>query len=232
MFEKRKSRMFARYDKMAKTFTRIGKEIAIAVKAGGPDPDSNPRLRTAIQNAKINNMPKDKVENAIKKASGKDASDLSEVNYEGYGPHGVAIYVETATDNPTRTVANVRSHFKKGGGQMANSGALEFIFQRKGVFKIDLEGKDPEELEMQFIEFGAEDIEIDENTMIAYCSFEDFAGMQNELENNNIEINHAELERIPNNSVDLNEEQMEELMKLIDRLEEDEDVQNVFHNIG
>jgi len=232
MFEKRKHRMFARFDKMAKAFTRIGKEIAIAVKQGGPDPDANPRLRAAIRNAKINNMPKDRVEAAIKKASGKDAADLSEIIYEGYGPHGVAVLVETATDNTKRTVANVRAHFGKGGGQLGNSGSVAFMFDRKGVFKKEIGDSDPEELEMEFIEYGADDIEIDEDTLIAYTSFEGFVDMQNALEENNVDVSHAELEYIPQTTIDLSEEQMEDLMKLIERLEEDDDVQNVFHNIG
>lgn len=232
MFEKRKHRMFARFDKMAKAFTRIGKEIAIAVKQGGPDPDGNPRLRAAIRNAKINNMPKDRVEAAIKKASGKDATDLSELIYEGYGPHGVAILVETATDNPNRTVANVRAHFGKGGGQLGNSGSVAFMFDRKGVFKKEIGDEDPEELEMQFIEYGAEDIEIEDGTLTAYTSFEGFVDMQNALEENNVDVNHAELEYIPQTTVELDDEQMEELGKLLLRLEEDDDVQNVFHNIG
>ncbi|GAB5466917.1 MAG: YebC/PmpR family DNA-binding transcriptional regulator [Candidatus Kapaibacteriales bacterium] len=232
MFEKRKHRMFARFDKMAKAFTRIGKEISIAVKLGGPDPDGNPRLRAAIRNAKINNMPKDRVEAAIKKASGKDAADLNEITYEGYGPHGIAILVETATDNPNRTVANVRSHFGKGGGQLGNAGSVAFMFDRKGVFKKEVGDADPEELEMQFIEFGADDIEIEDGVLTAYTSFEGYAQMQAALEENNIEVTHAELEQIPQTTVELNDEQMEDLDKLLARLEEDDDVQSVFHNIG
>jgi YebC/PmpR family DNA-binding regulatory protein len=232
MFEKRKHRMFARYDKMAKAFTRIGKEIAIAVKQGGPDPDGNPRLRSAIRNAKINNMPKDRVEAAIKKASGKDAADLNEIVYEGYGPHGVAILVETATDNPNRTVANVRATFGKGGGQLGNSGSVAFMFDRKGVFKKDVGEDDPEELEMQFIELGAEDIDIDDGVLTAITSFEGYSDMQHALEDQNVDVTHAELEYLPQTTVELSEEQMDELMKLIEKLEEDDDVQNVFHNIG
>ena len=232
IFEKRKTKMFARFDRMSKMFTRIGKEIAIAVKIGGPDPAGNPRLRAAINNAKANNMPKDRVEAAIKRASSKEADNLQEAVYEGYGPHGVAIVVETATDNPTRTVANVRSHFNKGNGSMATAGALEFIFQRRGVFIIAAVGKDIEELEMLLIECGAEDIEQDDDKMIAYTSFEDFVHMQRNLEEKNVEVETAELRRIPTNTVSLTDEQMDEVAKLIDRLEEDDDVQNVFHNIA
>ncbi len=234
IFEKRKHKMFARYDKMAKTFTRIGKEIAIAVKTGGTDPNNNSRLRAAMQNAKANNMPKDRVEAAVKRASGKDALDLSEVVYEGYGPHGVAIVVETATDNPTRTVANVRSYFNKYNGSMATAGALEFMFQRRGVFTIGIQGKAMDELEMDLIDAGAEDIEVDEEeqTVRALTEFESFAKMQKVLEEKGLDVRSAEIQRIPNNSVALTEEQMDDVAKLIDRIEEDEDVQNVFHNIA
>lgn len=234
IFEKRKHKMFARFDRMAKAFTRIGKEIAIAVKLGGSDPNGNPRLRAAIQNAKAANMPKDRVEGAIKRAMGKDAADLSEIVYEGYGPHGVAIVVETATDNPTRTVANVRSYFNKLNGSLATAGALEFVFQRRGVFKISLEGKSADDLELELIDAGAEDIEIDadDNIMIAYTDFNNFVHLQRALEQKNIETISAEMQRIPTNTVTLTEEQMDEVGKLIDRIEEDEDVQNVFHNIA
>ena len=234
IFEKRKHKMFARYDKMAKAFTRIGKEIAIAVKAGGIDPNNNPRLRAAMQNAKANNMPKDRVEAAIKRASGKDALDLVEAVYEGYGPHGVAIVVETATDNPTRTVANVRSYFNKYNGSMATAGALEFMFQRRGVFKIGIAGKAMDDLEMDLIDAGAEDIDVDEEEQIAiaYTEFESFAKMQKVLEEKGLDVRSAEIQRIPNNTVSLSDDQMDEVAKLIDRIEEDEDVQNVFHNIA
>ncbi|TAE28716.1 MAG: YebC/PmpR family DNA-binding transcriptional regulator [Candidatus Kapaibacterium sp.] len=234
IFEKRKHKMFARYDKMAKTFTRIGKEIAIAVKTGGTDPNNNSRLRAAMQNAKANNMPKDRVEAAVKRASGKDALELSEVVYEGYGPHGVALVVETATDNPTRTVANVRSYFNKYNGSMATAGALEFMFQRRGVFAIGIQGKAMDELEMDLIDAGAEDIEVDEEEQIvrAFTEFESFAKMQKVLEEKSLDVRSAEIQRIPNNSVSLTDEQMDDVAKLIDRIEEDEDVQNVFHNIA
>lgn len=226
--------MFARYDRMAKAFTRIGKEIAIAVKLGGSDPHGNPRLRAAIQNAKSANMPKDRVDAAIKRAAGKDAADLHEVLYEGYGPYGVAIAIETATDNPTRTVANIRSYFNKHDGSLATSGALEFLFQRRGVFKVSLEGRNADDLEMELIDAGAEDIEVDteENVMTAYTDFNNFVHMQRALEEKKIEALTAEMQRLPLNTVSLTEEQMDEIMKLVDRIEEDDDVQNVFHNIA
>ncbi|MFN8366216.1 MAG: YebC/PmpR family DNA-binding transcriptional regulator [Candidatus Kapaibacterium sp.] len=234
IFEKRKHKMFARYDRMAKAFTRIGKEIAIAVKLGGSDPDGNPRLRAAIQNAKAANMPKDRVENAIKRAAGKDAVDLQEIVYEGYGQHGVAIVIETATDNPTRTVANVRSYFNKYGGSLATSGSLEFMFQRRGVFKMPTTGKSIDDLEMEMIDAGAEDVEVDteDGVMIAYTDFNNFVHFQRALEERNVEVASAEMQRIPLNTVSLTDEQMEELSKLIDKIEEDDDVQNVFHNIA
>lgn len=234
IFEKRKHKMFARYDRMAKAFTRIGKEIAIAVKLGGSDPDGNPRLRAAIQNAKAANMPKDRVENAIKRAAGKDAVDLQEIVYEGYGQHGVAIVIETATDNPTRTVANVRSYFNKYGGSLATSGSLEFMFQRRGVFKMPTAGKSIDDLEMEMIDAGAEDVEVDteDGVMIAYTDFNNFVHFQRALEERNVEVASAEMQRIPLNTVSLTDEQMEELSKLIDKIEEDDDVQNVFHNIA
>ncbi|MBL7974735.1 MAG: YebC/PmpR family DNA-binding transcriptional regulator [Candidatus Kapabacteria bacterium] len=234
IFEKRKHKMFARYDRMAKAFTRIGKEIAIAVKLGGSDPDGNPRLRAAIQNAKAANMPKDRVENAIKRAAGKDAVDLQEIVYEGYGQHGVAIVIETATDNPTRTVANVRSYFNKYGGSLATSGSLEFMFQRRGVFKMPVAGKSIDDLEMEMIDAGAEDVEVDteDGVMIAYTDFNNFVHFQRALEERNVEVASAEMQRIPLNTVSLTDEQMEELSKLIDKIEEDDDVQNVFHNIA
>jgi YebC/PmpR family DNA-binding regulatory protein len=234
IFEKRKHKMFARFDKMAKTFTRIGKEIAIAVKSGGPNPDSNPRLRAAMQNAKSHAMPKDRVEAAIKRASSRDALDLHEVVYEGYGPHGVAIVIETATDNPTRTVANIRSYFNKLGGSLSTAGALEFMFQRKGVFNIAPGGKPLDELELELIDAGADDVEVDEEEgiIIAYTDFEGFLKMQRTLEEKGLDVKSGELQRIPNNTTSLTDEQMDEVGKLIERIEEDEDVQSVFHNIA
>jgi YebC/PmpR family DNA-binding regulatory protein len=217
-FEFRRARKEKRWANMSKAFTRLGKEIAVAVKSGGPDPETNPRLRVVIQNAKAANMPKDNVENAIKRASAKDASELSELNYEGYAPHGVAIFVETATDNPTRTVANVRSYFNKLGGQLGTSGSVEFLFERKGVFTI--------------IEHGAEDIKEVDGELIAYSSFEDFSSMQRALEGTTLNVTSAELRRIPMTQVALTDEQAEEVIKLIERIEEDDDVQNVFHNMS
>lgn len=232
IFEKRKHTMFARFDRMAKAFTKIGREIAIAVKAGGPDPDNNPRLRVAIQNAKGVNMPKDRVEAAIKRASSKDASNLSEVNYEAYGPHGIAIYIETATDNPTRTVANVRMHITRSGGALATSGALDFIFQRKGVFKFKAEGRNLDDLELELIDFGAEDFAVDEeNNVYVYTAFTDFATMQKALEERKITVESAELQRIPVTQTELSEEQANEVLELVAKIEEDDDVQNVFHNL-
>ena len=217
---------------MAKIFTKFGKEISVAVKSGGPDPDTNPRLRVVIQNAKQANMPKDNIENAIKKASAKDAADLEEVNYEGYGPHGVAIWVETTTDNNTRTVANVRSYFNKLGGQLGTTGSLEFIFERKGVFTIPLEGADKDELELTLIEQGADDIQEQDDDLVVYTSFEDFIPMQRALEEQNVNVSSAELRRIPNSTVALSDEQAEDVIKLIERIEDDDDVQSVFHNMN
>jgi YebC/PmpR family DNA-binding regulatory protein len=231
IFEKRKHKMFARYDKMAKTFTRIGKEIAIAVKQGGPHIDGNPRLRMAIQNAKGANMPKDRVENAIKRAVSKDEANFDEVVYEGYAPHGVAIVVETATDNPTRTVANVRMHFNRGNGTLGKTGSLDFIFDRKGVFKIQKGSLDLDELELELIDAGLDDIAIDENDIYIYCSFNDFGAMSKALEEKGINVISAEKQRIPSTLVELNESQQEEVLRLIEALEEDEDVQHVYHNL-
>lgn len=233
IFEVRKSKMFARYDRMAKQFTRIGKEIAIAVKKGGPDPDNNPMLRRVMQNAKSVNMPKDRVENAIKNALGKDTSNYDEVLYEGYAPHGVALLVETATDNTTRTVANVRSHFNKGGGNLGNSGSVAFLFKHMGVFKLKPEGLDMEELELELIDAGLEELgEDSEGNIIVRCSFNDFGIMQKSLEEKGLEPLSAELEWIPLNGVEVSEEQSEDVFKLIERLEQDDDVQRVFHNMA
>lgn len=232
IFEKRKHKMFARYAKMAKTFTRIGKEIAIAVKLGGTNPDGNPRLRMAIQNAKAANMPKDRVDNAIARASSKDQKDLEEVVYEGYGPHGVAIVVETATDNNTRTVANIRMYFNRGDGALGKTGSLDFLFDRKGIFKIEKGSDNLEELELELIDFGAEEVAEDEDGVYIYTSFTDFGKMQKGLEEKGLSIISAELERIPTNYVEgLNEEQQKDVMALVEKIEEDDDVQNVFHNM-
>jgi YebC/PmpR family DNA-binding regulatory protein len=231
-FEFRRARKEKRWANMARTFTKLGKEISVAVKSGGPDPETNPRLRVIIQNAKAANMPKDNVENAIKKAMAKDSASLEEINYEGYGPHGVAIFVETATDNLTRTVANVRSYFNKCNGALGTSGSLEFIFDRKGVFTIPSVGVNRDDLELTLIEAGADDIVEQDDDIIAYTSFADFISVQRALEQANVTVTSAEIRRIPNNTVSLTDEQAEDIIKLIDKLEDDDDVQNVFHNMN
>jgi YebC/PmpR family DNA-binding regulatory protein len=231
VFEKRKHTMFARFAKMAKTFTRIGKEIHMAVKKGGPDPDSNPRLRLVIQNAKAVNMPKANIDSAIQRAVSKDKKDYEEVMYEGYGPHGVAVFIETATDNTTRTVANVRLAFSKLGGALGKTGSLEFIFDRKAIFEIDPGKRNLEELELELIDFGVEEIEQVDDKVFITVAFTDFGKMQKALEDMKIPVISAEKERFPNTLVDLNTDQQAEVAKLIERLEEDEDVQAVYHNM-
>lgn len=228
--------MFARWDRMAKQFSRIGKEIAIAVKAGGPDPASNPALRRCVQNAKSVNMPKDRVEAAIKRAQGKDMENFEEILYEGYGPHGVAVLVETATDNHVRTVANVKSHFNKGNGTLGNSGSVAFQFKKMGVFKLKPEGLDAGELELELIDFGLEEMgeatgENGDEILVLRTGFTDFGNMQKALEEKQITPISAEVEWIPSTTVALPEDQAQEVLKLIDRLEQDEDVQKVFHNL-
>jgi YebC/PmpR family DNA-binding regulatory protein len=232
IFEVRKSAMFARWDKMAKNFTRIGKEIAIAVKAGGPDPDNNPALRRCYLNAKAVNMPKDRVEAAIKRASGKDKTDYEEIVYEGYAPHGVAVMVETATDNSTRTVANVRMHFTKGHGALGTSGSVAFTFNRMGEFKIKNSGQQLEDLELDLIDFGLEEIgEDSEGNIIIRTAYTEFGNMSKALEEKKIEVISAELTRIPVNIVELPEDQANEVLKMVDNLEQDDDVQKVYHNL-
>lgn len=236
IFEVRKSTMFARWDRMAKQFSRIGKEIAIAVKSGGPDPNTNPALRRCMQNAKSVNMPKDRVEAAIKRAQGKDMETYDEILYEGYGPHGVAILVETATDNHVRTVANVKSHFNKGNGTLGNSGSVSFQFKKMGVFKLKPEGLNSEDLELELIDFGLEELgegtgENGEEVLVVRCAFSDFGNMQKALEEKGITPISAELEWIPVSTVELPEDQAQEVLKLVDRLEQDEDVQKVFYNL-
>lgn len=224
--------MFARYDRMAKQFTRFGKEIAIAVKQSGPDPDNNAALRRIIQNAKAINMPKDRIEAAIKRASNKDTDNYEEVLYEGYGPHGVAVLVETATDNTTRTVANIRSHFNKGNGNLGNSGSVSFLFNRMGVFTLNPEGLDQELLELELIDAGLEELgEDEEGNLVIRCSFNDFGTMQKALEDKGMEPVNAEVAWIPTTTTELPEDQAEDVLKLIARLEEDDDVQKVFHNL-
>lgn len=231
-FEYRKARKFARWDKMARIFPRIGKEITMAVKAAGPNPETNSRLRVAMQNAKGANMPKDRVEAAIKRATDKDEKDYEEVVYEGYGPHGIPIVVETATNNPTRTVANVRHLFNKYGGSLGTSGSLSFVFERKGIFRLKAtEGLDLEELELELIDAGAEDITQIEEGVIVTTAFADFGAMQKALEQLNMDVISSELQRIPHSYAELTEEQEEEVMKLVELFEEDDDVQNVFHNL-
>ena len=232
IFEVRKGAMFARWDKMAKDFTRIGKEIAIAVKNSGPDPDSNPALRRCYLNAKACNMPKDRVEAAIKRAMGKDISSYDEVVYEGYAPHGVAVLVETATDNPTRTVANVRMHFTKSGGALGTSGSVAFTFTRMGEFKVKNTGLDIDELELELIDYGLEEIgEDSEGNIIIRAAFSEFGHMAKALEEKKIEVITAELTRIPMNLTELDEDAANDVLKLVDKLEQDEDVQKVYHNL-
>jgi YebC/PmpR family DNA-binding regulatory protein len=234
IFETRKSTMFARWDRMAKAFTRVGKEIAIAVKAGGPNPDSNPALRRVIQNARAVNMPKDKVEAAIKRAAGQTAAVYEEVLYEGYAPHGVAVLVETATDNPTRTVANVRGHFNKHGGNLGSTGSVAFQFKRMGVFRLKPEGIDQEALELELIDHGLEEMgestgEKGEPQLVIRCAFTDFGQLQKAIEERGITPISAESEYIAQTPVELPEEKATEVLKMIDALEQDDDVQKVFH---
>lgn len=231
-FEYRKARKLKRWGNMSRTFTRIGKEITIAVKAGGPDPTTNPRLRVLMQNAKAANMPKDTVERAIKKATDKDSGDYKEITYEGYGPFGIAIFVEAATDNNTRTVANVRSYFTKHGGNLGTQGSLTFLFDHKSVFKIKpKEGISLEDLELELIDYGVDEIVADEDEIMLYGEFEEFANIQKYLESNGFEIVSAEFERIPHELKEVTPEQRATLDKLLEKLEDDEDVQNVFHNM-
>jgi YebC/PmpR family DNA-binding regulatory protein len=237
IFEVRKATMFARWDRMAKQFTRIGKEIVIAVKSGGSDPSTNAALRRCFQNARSVGMPKDRVEAAIKRALGKEMSNYEEILYEGYGPHGVAILVETATDNHVRTVANVKSHFNKGGGVLGNNGSVSFQFKKMGVFKLKPEGMNPEELELELIDHGLEELgegtgENGEEVLVARVNFNDFGNMQKALEEKNITPITAEVEWIPTTTVPVNDAQAEDVSKLIERLEQDDDVQKVFHNMG
>lgn len=232
IFEVRKATMFARWDRMAKQFTRIGKEIAIAVKQGGPEPENNPALRRVMQNAKSVNMPKDRVEAAIKRAMGKDKTDYHEEIYEGYAPHGIAVLVETATDNPTRTVANVRMYFNRNNGSLGNSGSVSFMFTHMGEFKIKNSGQDMEELELDLIDNGLQEIgEDSEGNIIIRTPFSEFGNMSRALEEKGIEVISSELTWIPGNTVELSEENATEVLKLVDSLEQDDDVQKVYHNL-
>jgi YebC/PmpR family DNA-binding regulatory protein len=236
IFETRKATMFRRWDRMSKAFARIGKDLAIAVKAGGPIPENNPALRRVIQNARAANMPKDKVEAAIKRASGQGAAAYEQILYEGYAPHGVAVLVETATDNPTRTVASVRAKFSHGGGNLGSAGSVAFAFKHMGVFRLHPEGVDAESLELDLIDFGLDEMgegtgEKDEPQLIIRCAFADFGQLQRALEDRKITPISAELEYIPLNPTTLPEEKATEVLELVDTLEQDDDVQKVFHNL-
>ncbi|SDQ91846.1 YebC/PmpR family DNA-binding transcriptional regulator [Flagellimonas zhangzhouensis] len=230
-FEFRKARKMKRWAAMSKAFTRIGKDIVMAVKEGGPDPDANSKLRAVIQNAKSVNMPKDNIERAIKRASDKSQGDYKEVLFEGYAPHGIAILIETATDNNTRTVANIRSYFNKCNGSLGTSGSVEFMFDHTCNFTINAEGLDPEELELELIDFGAEEVFVDEDGIHIYAPFENFGALQKELESREIEIISSGFDRIPQVTKELNEEETADVEKLLEKIEEDDDVQNVFHSM-
>jgi len=237
IFEVRKHTMFARWNRMAKQFAKIGKDITIAVKAGGSDPASNPALRRVIQNARSVNMPKDKVEAAIKRATGRDAANYSEIIYEGYAPHGVAVLVETATDNPTRTVANVRSIFGKNGGNLGSTGSVAFMFRKMGVFRLDPAGIDQDDLELYLIDHGLDEMgegtgEKGEPQLVVRCAFEDFGQVQKALEERGITPLQATHEYIPGTATTLGEAEATEVMTLLDKLEQDEDVQNVYHTLA
>lgn len=240
IFETRKATMFKRWDKMAKAFTRIGKDIAIAVKSGGPSPDSNPALRRVVQNARAANMPKDKIENAIKKASGAGAENYDIVTYEGYGPHGIPVIVETATNNIVRTVANVRNAFKSHGGVMGNEGSVAFQFKRMGVFRLApeaLAGKDPEALELELIDFGLEEMgegtnDKGEPQTIIRGAFADFGKLQAAIEARGIAVQSADSEYVAQNLVSLPDDKSNEVLEMVDALEQDDDVQRVFHALG
>ena len=231
-FEFRKARKMKRWSAMAKTFTRIGKDIVMAVKSGGPDPATNSRLRAVIQNAKSANMPKDNVDRAIKKASSKDQGDYKEVMFEGYAPHGIAVLVETATDNNNRTVANVRSYFNKTDGSLGTSGSVEFMFEHKCHFKVNAEGQDAEELELELIDHGAEEVFDEDDGIMIYGLFNDFGSLQKALEEMGVEILSSGFERIPTVTKEVTPDQEADIGKLLEKLEEDEDVQNVYHTMG
>jgi YebC/PmpR family DNA-binding regulatory protein len=237
IFETRKATMFARWDKMAKAFTRVSKDIVIAVKASGPNVEANPALRRAIQNARAVNMPKDKIENAIKRALGGAGENYQEILYEGYGPHGVAVLVATATDNPTRTVANVRMHFSRKGGNLGNSGAVSFQFKHMGVVRLLAQGLDKEELELDLIDHGLEETgegesEKGEPLLLLYSAFNEFGNLMRAVEEKGLSPVSSEVEYVPLNPVELSEEQVTEVLELVDRLEQDDDVQKVYHNLA
>ena len=231
-FEFRKARKFKRWAAMSKAFTRIGKDIVIAVKEGGPDPDANSRLRAVIQNAKAANMPKENIERASKRASDKSQGNYKEVLFEGYGPHGVAILVETATDNNTRTVANIRSYFNKYGGSLGTSGSVGFMFDHSCQFRVDPDGLDLEELELELIDFGVEEVFEDEGEVMIYAPFGSYGSIQKYLEDRGIEIRSSGFEYIPQVTKDLTDDQVADVEKLLERIEEDDDVQNVYHTMA
>ncbi|HZL08720.1 MAG TPA: YebC/PmpR family DNA-binding transcriptional regulator [Prolixibacteraceae bacterium] len=232
-YEYRKATKEKRWDKMSRIFPKLGKAITVAAREGVPDPDMNSKLRTAIQNAKAQNMPKDNIDAAIKRASGKDAENFIEINYEGKGPHGVLIFIECATDNPTRTVANVKMHFNKAGGVLVLTGSLEFMFSRKAVFELHKkEGINMEDLELELIDAGLEEIEEDEEFIYCYADYTNFGSMTQALEILKIEVSQANLKRFPNTPVEFTEEQLIDIDKLIDKLEDDDDIQSVFTNIA
>ena len=231
-FEYRKERKMKRWANMAKVFTKVGREIAIAVKEGGSDPEYNPRLRLAIQNGKTANMPKANIDNAIKRATAKDAENYDEVLFEGYAPHGIALIVEATSDNNNRTVANVRHIFSKYGGSLGTSGSVEYMFTRMGVFKIKAEGVDPEELELDLIDAGLEELKSDEDEIVIYAAFESFGDMQKALEERGIAVNSSELVRLPSHTKELSDEEVEDVIKLIEKMEEDDDVGNIFHTMN
>ena len=230
-FEFRKARKMKRWAAMSKAFTRIGKDIVMAVKEGGPDAENNSKLRAVIQNAKAVNMPKDNIERAIKRASDKNQGDYKEVLFEGYAPYGIAVIVETATDNNTRTVANIRSYFNKCGGSLGTSGSVAFMFDHSCNFRINGDELDPEEIELEFIDHGAEEVFSDDDGILIYAPFDCFGSIQSELESRNIEILSSGFERIPHTTKELNEEQVVEVEKLLEKIEEDDDVQNVYHSM-
>jgi YebC/PmpR family DNA-binding regulatory protein len=230
-FEYRRAAKEKRWDKMSKLFPKLGKAITMAAKEGGQDPTANAKLRTAIQNAKAENMPKDNIEAAIKRADAKDVASFSQVDYEGKGPHGVLVYVECATDNPTRTVANIRLIFNRNGGSLGKSGSLDFVFQRKGVFKIAPDGVNIENLELELIDFGLEEITQEENNIYIQTAYTDFGTMQKALEDHKINVLSANLQRIPLSYAEVTDEQADELLEIVDKFEQDDDVQAVYHNM-
>jgi YebC/PmpR family DNA-binding regulatory protein len=232
-FEYRRAAKEKRWDKMSKVFPKLAKAITVSAKEGGTDPNMNAKLRSAIQNAKAENMPKDNIDNAIKRALGKDAAVYTELSYEGKGPHGVLVFIDCATDNTTRTVANVKSYFNKTGGSLAPSGSLEFMFAHKSVFEFEKpEGLDVDELELQLIDAGLDQIEVHDNMVYVYGDYTNFGSLQNELEKLKIEVSKASLQRIPTSPVEFTEEQLVDIEKLLDKIEDDDDVQAVFTNIA